>query len=86
MFINQTQAHNKLVEMWKAKNNHNYPIKLENSVYPENTATTRGVTAEQFKVKNTPNTFIGDTTRTNAPQGVKNAKSVQIAKKEAKNL
>ena len=86
--INQTQAHIKLVEMWKAKYNQNYPIPLKNIVYPENAASTRGVTAEKFRINNTPNTFIGDATRlwNTAPQNVKMAKSLGIVKKEAKKF
>jgi hypothetical protein len=86
--INQTQAHIKLVEMWKAKYNKNYPIPLENIVYSENAATTSGVTAEKFRINNTPNTFIGDATRlwNTAPQNVKMAKSLEIVKKEAKKF
>ena len=80
--IIQTQAHIKLVEMWKAKYNQNYPIPLENIVYPENAASTRGVTAEKFRINNTPNTFIGDATRlwNKAPDTVRTPQTLNGAK------
>jgi hypothetical protein len=68
------------------KNFQNYPIPLENIVYYENTASTRGVTSKKFKINNTPKTFVGNATGlwNISPQIVKMAKSLEIIKKKQK--
>ena len=61
--VNQTQAQIKLVEMWKSKNIANYPIKPTITTPTENGITIRSAIFEQFRLNETPATFIGDATR-----------------------
>ena len=50
--------------------------------------TTRGMASEKFKNIKTPHTWIVDATRLwiEAPISIRQAKSIQIAKKEAKKI
>ena len=74
--------------MWKAANKENYPIEMEKMKAQPNGRTTRGVTNEDFIMPNTPSTFIGDAIRmwNKAPESIRKAKSIGIAKKEIKAL
>ena len=60
--INQTQAKIKLVEMWKASHWQNNAIKIQKCKNLEGAVKTRGITSQNYKVNNTPKTFIGDAT------------------------
>ena len=84
--INQLQAQIKLMEMWNAKYNNNYPLKIDTQKQTESGITTRGVTNSNFKHINTPHTCIGDATKlwNEAPEGIKKASSINIAKSETK--
>ena len=84
--VNQLQAQIKLTEMWKAAMFDNYPLKIEkmkesvegriSEMYPKKTS----------KNQKTLNTFIVDATRlwNKAPNAIRNAKSIKMAKKEIK--
>ena len=67
-------------------NTPNYPIQVEKQSMSMTGITTRGMTSEKFKYNKTPQTCIGDATRlwNEAPISIRQAKSIQIAKKEAK--
>ena len=86
--VNQTQAHIKLLEMWKSKNIANYPIKPITTTPTENGITTRSATSEQFRLNETPMTFIGDTTRlwNQTSTDLKQAKTLCASKRIAKKL
>ena len=84
--INQTNAQTKYTEMWKAANYEHYPIQMEKMKKHPNGRTSRGVTNNNFIEPITKNTFIGDATRlwNKAPLNIKNAMTINVAKKEIK--
>ena len=86
--VNQTQAHIKLVEMWKSKNIANYPIKPIITSPTENGITIRSAKSEQFRLNETPMTFVGDATRlwNQTSTDLKQAKTLCAAKCIAKKL
>ena len=86
--VNQTHAQIKLVEMWKSRNIENYPIKPSITTPTESGISTRGATSEQFRLNDTPQTFIGDATRlwNQSSMELKQAKTLSAAKMIAKKI
>ena len=88
--VNQLAAQIKLIEVWKAKNTEEYPIRMEFRATNENERTTRGAASgravETGKSHKAKSTFVGDATRlwNKAPPSVTNAGTLRIAKREIK--
>ena len=62
------------------------PVQIDTQKQTESKITTRGVTNSNFKHINTPHTCIWDATKlwNEAPDGIKKASSINIAKSETK--
>ena len=88
--VNQLAAQIKLVEMWKSATQEKYPVKMERMRSGENERVTRGSKGIKFKEKKRTtlrkNSFIGDGAKlwNNAPETIRNAKSIDSAKKAIK--
>ena len=90
MSVNQTAAQIKLLEMWKAKNTEDYPLKIEFQTTAREGTTTQGDSSgkaiEVGKTNAAKKSFIGDATRTwnRAPDEIKLAKTISSAKQRIK--
>ena len=90
MSVNQTAAQIKLLEMWKAKNTEDYPLKIQFQTTAREGTTTRGDSSrkaiEVGKTNAAKKSFIGDATRTwnRAPDEIKLAKTICSAKQRIK--
>ena len=70
--------------MWKAANFKKYPMQMERMTQKPNGRITRGITQNNFIEPATQTTFFGDATRNKAPESIRKAKPISIAKKEIK--
>ena len=86
--VNQTNAQIKYTEMWKATNSDSYPIEMARQEQQPNRRISRSVTNKNFIEPVTQRTFIFDATRpwNKAPESIKSASSIRLAKKEIKKL
>ena len=90
MSVNQTAAQIKLLEMWKAKNTEDYPLKIQFQTTAREGTTTWGDSSgkaiEVGKTNAAKKSFIGDATRTwnRAPDEIKLAKTISSAKHRIK--
>ena len=86
--VNQTAAQIKLLEMWKASNNQDYPIKMEKIRQESGGPNTRSNLTTKFKEEGRTNvmkhSFVGDSARlwNRAPTCIKMAKKISSAKLE----
>jgi hypothetical protein len=85
--VNQIAAQIKLIEMWKASNDPQYPIKMKTRERQENAIETRSVTrgdlTEVGRSKTVKNRFICDAAKVwnKAPEKIRTSKTFTTAKK-----
>ena len=88
--VNQMATQIKLAEMWKAKHEKNYPVKMEFRTVGESGTGTRRATCgnavETGRVQKLRATFIRDATRlwNKVPTSITRADTLMKAKKEIK--
>ena len=84
--VNQTHAQIKILEIWKAVNVENHPNQVNVIKHDQSDRTSRGMTKGLLQENSTPKTCIGDAVRlwNKAPETIRSAKSLAIAKKMTK--
>ena len=85
--VSQIHAQIKILEVWKAVNVENHPNKVKVIKHDQTDRTSRGMTKGLLQENITPKTCIGDAVRlwNKAPETIRSAKSLAIAKKVTKN-
>ena len=90
--VNQINAQVKLIEMWKAHNVENYPLKIEKKLYNLNLAVTRAASTGALIVQGfshiSSKTFKNDAIRVwnKCPLNIKECVSIYTAKKLIKEF
>lgn len=88
--VNQTAAQIRLVGLWKAKNEENYPVRIEFRMADENEMGTKedtsGRAVKTGKTSKVKTTFVGVATKlwNRAPTSITQAEPLKGAKREIK--